>query len=69
MFLGRQTVGVQAPDGHSEVHVVPVQDIGAHLLCGALCKCRPTEDLEAVDVWSHRSFDQRETYENGRKTH
>lgn len=69
MLLGWQTVVVQAPEGHSEAHVVPVQDIDAHLLLGTRCRCRPVEDSEAVDMWSHRAFDDRESYAAGRKMH
>ncbi len=64
-----QSVVVPTPAGHAEGHCVPVMDIQPHLLRGGECRCCPKPDPEVPDVWSHRAFDQRESYENGRALH
>lgn len=57
-----------APGKAGTEHVVPVFDVRPHTE-GSDCWCRPDEDPEYPGLWKHRSADQRETHEQGRKMH
>lgn len=50
-----------------DIHVVPVNDLREHDQ-EATCWCRPMRDAEEASVMIHNAMDQRETYEQGRKT-
>lgn len=69
MPLPWQIMTVEAPGGHTEGHVIPVMDIAPHELAGGSCRCRPVEDAEQPDCWSHHAFDERESYADGRALH
>jgi len=43
-------------------HVVPNNDLRPHKLDKS-CWCKPVEDAEQPDMWSHNSADHREFYE------
>lgn len=65
--LGWQNFMVMRPDGCREMHCVPDMDIAGHLLIAGACPCRPNEDGEQPDMWTHNAYDDRESYERGRK--
>jgi hypothetical protein len=54
---------VQVP---GEIHVAPVDDLRPHDL-NPKCWCRPVEDTEEPDMWTHNSLDGREAYETGER--
>lgn len=60
---------VKRPDDVWELHIVPVDDLASHDLRSGQCACRPQEDTEAPNMWAHHSYDGREEYEQGRRTH
>lgn len=49
-----------------ESHILPEADIGDHMVSRE-CHCKPREDERESSVIIHNSYDQRESYENGRK--
>lgn len=50
----------------TEVHIAPMDDLRPHDFTSK-CWCRPIEDMEHVDVWTHNSLDGREAYETGER--
>lgn len=68
MMLPWGNFQVEAPGGITETHLVPGNDLSEHMLC-AHCECRPVEDDTAPDYWHHNAWDDRESYERGRRTH
>lgn len=62
--------GVYENEAGTEVNVIPENDIRHHIY-GSMCKCRPTKDAtdEGVPMFVHQSYDGREAYEMGKKTH
>ena len=50
----------------TEIHVAPMDDLRPHDFTSK-CWCRPVEDMEHVDVWTHNSLDGREAYETGER--
>lgn len=65
---GWHTYQVETPGGAVQTHLVPHGDLGQHRLAQD-CTCCPVEDDEVPDYWSHNAWDQRESYEQGRKLH
>ena len=53
-------------DKNFMIHVYPTHDTAKHQLEGIECWCSPEIDEEHGLV-IHNSYDQRETYEQGRK--
>lgn len=49
-----------------DVHVLPVEDLKEHDASWR-CWCNPSQDAEEPRLWTHRSMDRREEYEQGRK--
>lgn len=52
-------------NAHLMTHVVPTSDLREHITDGQ-CWCNPEVDEYLVVI--HNSMDERETYEEGRKT-
>lgn len=50
----------------TEIHITPVDDLRPHDFTSK-CWCRPVEDDEEPDVWSHNSLDGREPFESGER--
>lgn len=53
-------------DTGTERHVMPEGDLKLHKHSRD-CDCKPQEDERESSVIIHNSYDQRESYENGRK--
>ena len=53
---------VTRPDGVTEVHTVPYNDLEHHQLW-EMCDCRPQEDCRVAGAWVHSSFDGRERHQ------
>lgn len=69
MTPGWRNIQVTAPTGVDELHLVPRNDISPHFLAGGSCPCCPVEDEEFPRYWKHSAFDERESYESGRRFH
>jgi hypothetical protein len=44
------------------IHVVPINDSREHI-ASPDCWCKPAEDGEYPDIWTHHSMDERKQHE------
>jgi hypothetical protein len=57
---------IDEPDNRHEVHIVPLNDSGEHEFVSA-CGCRPVQDDEDPEIWTHNSYDGREEFDSGER--
>lgn len=58
--------GVYDTNDNDELHVCPIEDLRDHYL-DRKCWCKPERVDEDPRLWSHKSMDRREEFEQGRQ--